>query len=187
VLEGIIADHGKDAKKWPQALQDLFDPTVPALSLAPPQAGRVKTHKNPNVHCHWAKDLCGEHADHSRVEGLKAVGWDFATTADVDMANEFVVKNRNGKGFSNEIRNGDLRLMKVPMMLWRQHEKAHLINSYQMTYPQAYGVTGKAMKAQDVAPGLRNEIITDPDELAAFESRFRPENTSVAKTPKLEE
>ena len=182
VLQQIREDHGKDPSKWPEELRDIFDTSIVARPLSAPLSGRIKIRKNTNFHYHYAKDVCGSTPNHERVEELRAIGWDYATTEDVEMFNDFSVKNRNKSGFSNEIRNGDMRLMKCPMTLWRQKRKAENVSAYQMAYPQAFGTTGMAMRAEDLAPGLKTEMVTG-QELNDFESHFRPDNTSRNPKP----
>jgi len=189
LLEQIYADHGRDWTKWPEELRDIFDPSIAATPIAPPSSGKIKTTKETGFHYHWAKDVCGSTPDHTRVEELRSVGWDYATTDDVVMYNEFTVKNRrNGKpdGFSNEIRNGDLRLMKVPMALWRAKRKAENTSAYQMAYPQVFGTTGKPMTAGELTPGLKTEMVTG-ENLPEFESRFKPENSATMIIPKVDD
>ncbi len=182
-MEGLIADHGRNFNEWNQELQDLFDPTISARQLNPPVSGTIKTRKNTSFHYHWAADKCGQNADHTRVEEMRAIGWDFADTNDVEMANDFTVRNRNNKtNYSNEIRNGDLRLMKIPMQRWREKRKSENVAAYQMAYPQAFGSTGKAMSTENLAPGLRSELVTDPAKLSDFESRFT--NAVTLEVPK---
>lgn len=184
VMESIITDHGKNFKEWNQELQDLFDPTISARQLNPPLSGTIKTRKNTAFHYHWAADKCGQNADHSRVEEMRAIGWDFADTNDVEMANDFTVRNRRKgepNGFSNEIRNGDLRLMKIPMQRWREKRKSENVAAYQMAYPQAFGATGKAMSTESLAPGLKNELVTGAG-LSDFENRFS--NSVTLEVPK---
>jgi len=186
MLQELRENLGPDVSKWPQELQDIFDTNIVARPMDAPHSLRIKAVKNFNFEYKWIKDICGSNPDHTRVESLRSVGWEFATTDDVEMANEFTVKNRkNGKedGFSNEIRNGDLRMMKLPMMLHRQKRKAENVAAYQMAYPQAYGTTGKAMRAEDLVPGLKTDMVTG-EELAGFEKHFRKDNTSVLTVPK---
>jgi len=185
VMEQIYDDHGKNYQNWNQELQDLFDPTISARQLNPPVASKIRVEKNKQFHYHMAKDVCGANPDHTRVEEMRAIGWDFATTDDVEMENDFTVKNRHKQtGFSNEIRNGDLRLMKIPLQRWREKRKAENVAAFQMAYPQAFAATGRPMSSADgIAPALRNKLITDAGELGDFESRFTNENTSVLKVP----
>src|SRR6266404_3040089 len=151
VMEQIYTDHGKDYSKWNQELQDLFDPTISARQLNPPVSGLIANRKNTSMHYHWAKDVCGGTPDHTRVEEMRSIGWEFANTDDVEMTNDFTVKNRDRKNFSNEIRNGDLRLMKIPVQRWREKRKAENVSAYQMAYPQAFGATGRPMRTEDLA------------------------------------
>jgi hypothetical protein len=185
VMEQIYEDHGKNFANWNQELQDLFDPTISARQLNPPLSGLIKNRKNTSMHYHWAKDVCGGTPDHTRVEEMRSIGWEFADTNDVDMANDFTVRNRRkGDQFSNEIRNGDLRLMKIDLKRWREKRKSENVSAYQMAYPQAFGATGRPMSSADgIAPGLRNTLVTNADQLKEFEGRFTPENTSVLKVP----
>jgi len=185
LLKELRENLGSDPNQWPQELQDIFDTNIVARPMDAPHSLRVKFFKNPNFAYKWIEDRSGLNPDHTRVESLRAVGWDFATTEDVEMANDFTVKNRkNGKpdGFSNEIRNGDLRMMKLPMLLHRQKRKAENVSAYQMAYPTAYSTTGRAMRAEDLVPGIKTEMVTGED-LPDFESHFRKDNTSVLKVP----
>jgi hypothetical protein len=187
LLNQLREELGPNPDQWPQELRDIFDTSIVARALNAPISGLIRTKKNTSMHYHWAKDLGGINANHERVEELRALGWEYATTEDVEMFNDFTVKNRrNNKpdGFSNEIRNGDLRMMKIPMVLWRQKRKFEVVSAFQMAYPQAYGVTGKPMSAENLVPGLKNYMITDAQDLTEFESHFRKDNTSVLKVPK---
>lgn len=186
LIQQLYEDFGKDTSKWPQELQDVFNPSIEARQMNPPMSGYIKTRKNTNFHYHWAKDVMGANPDHTRVEELRSVGWDYASTEDVVMANSFTVKNRKGgkdDGYSNEIRNGDLRLMKVPMVLWRSHHKSEVVRAYQMAYPQILGgPSGRPMTSEEFTPGLKSELLVGA-EIAATDSRFRAENTTEMRKP----
>jgi hypothetical protein len=136
LVQQLFEDHGRDTGQWNQELQDLVDASISAKQLNPPISGQIKLRKNRDFEYFWAKDVCGEKADHSRVEELRAVGFDFATTKDVDMATNDTVKGRDAKGFTNEIRSGDRRLLKVPMMIWRELRKAQNVRAINTAYPQ---------------------------------------------------
>ena len=186
VMEGIITDHGSDTRNWNQELQDLFDPSIAARQLNPPVSGHIALRKNTSMHYHWAADKCGQNADHSRVEEMRAIGWDFASTDDVEMANDFTVRNRRGgkpDGFSNEIRNGDLRLMKIPLQRWREKRKAENVAAFQMAYPQAYGATGVPMSSANLIPGMKSELVTG-EGLGAFERNFDQAKPAAMIMPK---
>lgn len=189
LMEQIYADFGKDPRQWPEELRDIFDASIDAKQLNAPKSSSIKIVKNTNYHYHMAKDVMGANPDHTRVEELRAEGWEFATTDDVVMYNAFTVKNRKGgkdNGFSNEIRNGDLRLMKLPLTLWRQHRKSENVRAYQMAYPQIFGgQTGRPMTSEEFTPGLKSELLTGQD-LAANEDRFRKENTDEMRKPQQE-
>jgi hypothetical protein len=148
----LLEDHGNNAASWPQELRDMMDSSITARSISPPISGKVETIFNSDYHYHWAEDRCGQTPFHERVEGLRYAGWEYATTDDVKMASEDTVLGRNekkeskdGKGFSNEIRSGDRRLMKLPMRKWREHRKAANVAAYQLAYPQPFGMDGKPM------------------------------------------
>lgn len=195
VIEQLYSDHGKDYRGWNQELQDLFDPTISARQMNPPLSGKIDVRKNTHFQYRWAKDVCGSNPDHTRVEELRAVGWEFADTNDVKMANDFTVRNRRkGDNFSNEIRNGDLRLMKIPMQRWREMRKSENVAAYQMAYPQAFGTTGRKMSTENIEnplqsmnvqyPELRNKLVTSPSDLADFENKFS--NPVTLQVPKGE-
>jgi hypothetical protein len=84
--------------------------------------------------------------------------------------------SKDGKGFSDEIRSGDRRMMKLPMEFWRPHRKAQLMAAFQLAYPQPFASTGKPMTAKDLVPGLSSEMLDD----AGFqEARRAPKQNSV--------
>lgn len=171
VMNQVFEDHGKDPNKWNLELQDIFDPSISARQLNPPMSGHINLRKNTGFQYFWAKDVCGQTPDHTRVESMRAVGWDFADTNDVEMANDFTVKNRDKKNrYSNEIRNGDLRLMKIPMLRWRESRKEANVAAFQMAYPQAFGKTGEVMTAQDLIPALKTHFVNQ-NQLQEFESK----------------
>jgi hypothetical protein len=207
ILKQLQEEMGPDVRNWPQELQDLVNPSIEARAVGYPQNGKIAKRLNTECEYFWAKDVCGQNPDHSRVEGLRYGGWDYATTDDVEMANEDVVKGRDankkskdGKGYSNEIRNGDLRLMKVPMRLWREIRKGHNIAALQTAYPQPYGTDGRPMTTASLTPGMhttmltpdqitenrRNAVVSDPAEdiMAVARGENARGNAAVAKIPK---
>lgn len=168
LMQQLVEDHGKNVNAWPEELRDLVDSSITARSISPPISGKVEKILNTDFHYHWAEDRCGATPFHDRVEGLRYAGWDYATTDDVKMCSEDTVCGRNekvmskdGKGFSNEIRSGDRRLMKVPMRKWRESRKAQLIAAYQLAYPQPFGRDGQPMTAGNLIPGFRTEMMDD--------------------------
>lgn len=175
LVEQLIEDHGRDISKWNDELRDLVDPTISARMLNPPLSGQIKLRKNRDFQYFWAKDVCGASPDHTRIEDLRSQGWDFATTDDVEMCSAETVKGRNGKGFSNEIRSGDRRLMKLPMDLWRAHRKSQLVLAYQYAYPQAMGNDGQPMTAKGLLPGLKTAVV-GPESLEEWQRRSVPDD-----------
>ena len=203
----LAEEHGSDTRHWNQELRDLFDVSIEARDIAPPLSGRVEKILNTDYHYHWAFDRCGSEPNHDRVESLKYAGWEFATTDDVQMCSEASVisrskdkKSKDGKGFSDELRSGDRRLMKLRMDLWRSDRKAKNLAAFNMTYPQTFmGVAnnregasdrsvvasaiGKVMTASDLIPGVSSRMM-DEREIEATEPTARAQNP---KTPKRED
>jgi hypothetical protein len=173
LMKHLYEEHGKDISRWPEDLRDLVNPKIEARSVSPPISGKVAEFINTDYHYHWAFDRDGQTPDHERVESMIYAGWEFANTDDVKMASEDAVKGRKerpGKpskdgrmGFSDEIRSGDRRLMKLPMRLWRENKKAQTIAAYQMAYPQPFGNDGQPMSAQGLIPGLKSEMMDESD------------------------
>jgi len=204
-MQQLVEEHGKNTNLWPSELQDLINPSIQARAVQAPQNGKIAKRLTSEFEFFWAKDVCGQVPDHSRVEGLRFDGWEFATTDDVKMANEFVVKGRNKSvkskdghpdGFSNEIRNGDLRLMKIPILNWREIRKSQNLAALQTAYPRAYDNVGGPMSTSNMTPGMKSSFV-DNDRVAEMErgrvfSNAAEElttgeikgNTSVAKIPK---
>jgi hypothetical protein len=157
LMEQLVEDHGRNTSLWPQELQDLVNPSIEARQMYTPLSGQIKERLNREYEYFWAKDICGANPNHERVGALRYAGWDFATTKDVKMANEFTVKGES------EIRNGDLVLMKIPMMKWKQMRKAQNMEAIQMAYPQAYGYDGQPMTAANLTPGMRTYMGSEAD------------------------
>jgi hypothetical protein len=188
LMKHLVEEHGKNTSLWPQELQDLINPSIEARSVSPPISGKVEKFINTNYHYHWAFDMCGQNPNHDRVESMRFAGWEFATTDDVQMCSESAVvgrkgdrKSKDGKlGFSDEIRSGDRRMMKLPMELWRQTKKAQNMAAYQMAYPQPFSeVTpgvGKPMTAESLVPGLKSEMM-EPEEISETRRKATPANS----------
>lgn len=185
VLENVVENNGNDPSKWNQELQDLFDTTIEAELVSTPISGKVDKFLNTDFHYHWAFDRADRH---ERVEELRFAGWDFATTNDVKMCAESSVHGRRkdkpskdgGDGFSDEIRSGDRRLMKLPMTIWRKHKKAQNMAAWQQTVPQAFGASGKPMEAAQLIPGLNSQLM-DPAAIAETRRTATPSNSVTAK------
>ena len=98
-----------------------------------------------------AFDRCGTDARHERVEQLRAAGWQYATTDDVEMFSADNVKQKN------EIRSGDRRLMKIPVGRWKEIRKAQNLAALEMINPrcQSSGPMGIAT----MTPGMRTDVV----------------------------
>jgi hypothetical protein len=184
-MENIVEQNGNDPSRWNQELRDLFDTTIEPELVSAPISGKVDKFLNPDYHYYWAFDRAERH---ERVEELRFAGWEFATTNDVKMCAESSVVSRNkekqskdgGEGFSDEIRSGDRRLMKLPMSIWRKHKKAQNMAAFQQTYPQAFGATGAPMDAASLIPGFKTELM-DPAAIDEARSRANKSNSVMAK------
>jgi hypothetical protein len=200
IQEQLVENHGRDTSKWPQELRDLLDPTIEAVAISAPISGKVAEFINTDYHYHWVEFVDGATPKHDRAQSLRYAGWEFATTDDVKMCSESAVMGRKGDkkskdgrmGFSDDIRSGDRRLMKLPMALWRKTKKAQNLAAFQMAYPTAFGGGGgidadgmpippKPMSAASLIPGLKSEML---DPAAIDDARRHPGNsvtTSVVK------
>jgi len=74
------------------------------------------------------------------------------------------VKGKDKDGFSNEIRSGDRRLMKIPVMRWKEMRKAQNLQAIQQTYPQGRGQDGTPMGLSNMTPGVRTYLSDEPIE-----------------------
>lgn len=147
-----------------EELQDLLNPSISARQMSPPISGTIKKRLNREYEYFWARDRNGQDPDHSRVEQLRGDGWEYATTKDVQMATEDTVKGKDKDGFSNEIRSGDRRLMKIPVMRWKEMRKAQNLQAIQQTYPQGRGQDGTPMGLSNMTPGVRTYLSDEPIE-----------------------
>jgi hypothetical protein len=158
VVKQVLATDGSGIppSQWSEELRDLFNPSISARPLHLPESGRIKTVKNKEFVYYLAFDRCGSDARHERVEQLRAAGWDYATTDDVEMFSADNVKQKN------EIRSGDRRLMKIPMQRWKEIRKAQNLAALDMINPrrQDRGPMGVA----NMTPGMATYAI-DGDEM----------------------
>jgi hypothetical protein len=158
VVKQVIADHGNVPSNWNDELQDLLSPSISARPLHLPESTRIKEKKNKEFHYHWAFDRCGSDPRHDRVERLRGAGWDYAGTADVEMCSSDTIKNKN------EIRIGDLRLMKIPLMRWREIRKAQNLAALEQISPRRAG--SGPMSLESMTPGM-NHYMGDDAEIRA--------------------
>jgi len=185
LMENIVEANGNDPSKWNQELRDLFDTTIEAELVSIPMSGKVDKFLNPDYHYYWAFDRAERH---ERVEELRFAGWEFANTNDVKMCAESSIVGRKkdkpsrdgGEGFSEEIRSGDRRLMKLPMSIWRKNKKAQLMAAFQQSYPQVYGNSGQPMDAASLIPGFKTEMM-DPAAIDETRRRANRTNSVMAK------
>jgi len=146
----------------------LFNPSISAKPLHVPLAGQILKRLNNEMEYFWAFDRNGQSPYHERVERLRSVGFDYATTDDVRMAVESTVQGKvkvktaegRDKDFSNEIRNGDLRLMKVAKRRWLEIRKSHQLQAIMMTHPQGkvMGEDRTIMGVRDLVPGVQTRL-----------------------------
>jgi hypothetical protein len=182
VMDNLVEQLGSNPSAWPEEFQDLVNPSIKANPVAPPMSGRVKTIHNSEYCFYWAgPDICGQSPKHERVEELRSGGWDYATTKDVAMYSEDCVRGRNKDGFSDEIRSGDRRFMKLPKHQWKEIRKAQNLAALQMAYPQALGEGSPMTSALN--NGTRTYLGSETD-IAELQARRNESNTSVLKVPK---
>ena len=156
VVKQILArpeDGGIDPRFWSDELRDLFNPSISARPLHLPESGRIKTVKNKEYMYFLAFDRCGSNARHERVEQLRAAGWEYATTDDVEMFSADNVKQKN------EIRSGDRRLMKIPMQRWREIRKAQNLAALDQINPRR--ANAGPMSVESMTPGMASYAADD--------------------------
>jgi len=146
VIKQITGPDGIPPSQWSEELRDLFNPSISARPLHLPESGRIKTIKNKEFQYFLAFDRCGSNARHERVEQLRAAGWEYATTDDVEMYSADNVKQKN------EIRSGDRRLMKIPMQRWREIRKAQNLAALDQINPRR--ANAGPMSVASMTPGM---------------------------------
>jgi hypothetical protein len=150
-----VLEEQPNRASWNPELEALFNPNIVARPLHLPISGQIKERKKRDVEFFWALDRCGDKPFHERVEQLKAVGFEPATTEDVIMWSQDNVKG------PNEIRSGDRLLMKVNKTVWLSVRKQQVIDALNMSYPTARAGDGKPMNAQNLVPGVKSEVVGD--------------------------
>ena len=148
---------------WNEELAALVNPSIRAEPLHAPLTGMIKKRLNNEFEYYWAYDKCGQNPNHERVEQLRAAGFDFASTSDVQMYSEDNIRGADKNGFSSEIRSGDRRLMKIRKERWHQIRKAQLMQAINMTTPRrlAYAEDRSMMSAASLVPGVRSETVDE--------------------------
>jgi hypothetical protein len=167
-----------------EELQDLLNPSSSARQLSPPLSGQIKKRLNRECEYYWARDRNGQDPDHSRVEQLRYMGFEYASTNDVEMCSQDTLKGRDSKGFTEEIRSGDRRLMKCPMRLWKEMRKAQNLQAIQQTYPQGRG-EGTPMGVGNTLPGVKTYISDETvEQIRGRANVGEGGNASVARVQK---
>lgn len=189
VLEGVLSEQPNRAN-WSEDLDILLDPNITARSIALPSVGAVVI-KNHDFKYHWCRLKMGPNADTSRYMQLKALGFQNATTEDVEVVNADIVEGKT------EIRSGDRILVKAPPEIYNGLKKQYMLDAIRQTSRAATG------QYQDVQPGMRmsqqDRVMRTGDfapteavnlatgertgnlDLASMMARSNPGNTSVAK------
>jgi hypothetical protein len=155
VIKQLLGPDGIHPSQWNEELQDLLSPSISARPLHVPESGRIKTVKNKEYHYFLARDRCGSNPNHERVEQLRAAGWDYATTDDVEMFSTENVKQKN------EIRSGDRRLMKIPVQRWKEIRKAQNLAALEQINPRR--PNSGPMSLASMTPGMEHYYASDAD------------------------
>lgn len=153
VVKQVMGPDGIHPSQWSDELQDLFNPSISARPLHLPESTRIKETKNKEFHYHWAFDRCGSNPNHDRVEKLRGAGWDYATTDDVVMCSKDTEKQKN------EIRIGDLRLMKLPLRRWREIRKSQNLAALEQINPRRPSTGPMGLGNMD--PNMRHYMADD--------------------------
>jgi hypothetical protein len=185
VVKQILGPDGIHPSQWSDELRDLFNPSISARPLHLPESGRIKTIKNKEYQYFLAFDRNGTDARHERVEALRAAGWDYATTDDVEMFSADNVRQKN------EIRSGDRRLMKISMQRWREIRKSQNLAALDQINPRR--ANAGPMSVASMTPGIASYAaddesiraharVSDPtEELRTGEIKG---NAAIARIPK---
>ena len=167
-----------------EELKDLLNPSITAQQLSPPLTGQIKKRLNRENEYYWARDRNGQDPDHSRVDELRYMGFEFASTKDVEMCSDDTIKGKDKDGFSNEIRSGDRRLMKVPLRLWKEMRKAQNLRAIQQTYPQGRG-DSTPMGVGNTLPGVNTRFSEETvEQIRSRANTGEGGNASVARVQK---
>lgn len=183
VLKQVYENFGSNQANWPEDLKALLSPSIIARPLHMPSMMAIKLRKNTDYEYFAARDKEGANPNHERVGQLRGMGFDYATTDDVEMENESSVKSKS------EIRSGDLVLMKVPRSIWYGIRKQQQLDAIRLT-KRADPARSVLMSTAHV-PGVRSELAGEQD-LASImahrvldnsaEGDFTSGNTTQVKT-----
>lgn len=154
-VRNITGPDGIHPSQRNEELDWLLSPSIKARPLHLPESGRIRTVKNREYVYFLAYDRCGTNPNHNRVESLRAAGWDYATTDDVEMF------SRADERQKNEIRSGDRRLMKIPIDRWKEIRKAQLLASINMIHPRGRGERSVMGSANSLPGQLPVAVVED--------------------------
>jgi hypothetical protein len=180
VIKQIREDQPRP-ELWNEELKDLLNPSIQARPLHIPLSGQIKKRLNGEYEYFWAFDRVGQNPYHERVEQLRAVGFEYATTKDVQMFSEENIKGEN------EIRSGDRRLMRCPKMRWREIRKDQNLRALAMSNPsgKVEGDGRGVMSAANLVPGMPTYLSEENvDQIRARANTGEGGNASVAKIRK---
>jgi len=152
-IKQLMGPDGIPPSAMNDELRDLMNASISARPLHLPESGRIKTIHNTEFVYFLAFDRCGSNARHERVEQLRAAGWQYATTRDVEMFSKDNVKNEN------EIRSGDRRLMKLPKQRWAEIRKAQNLAALEQINPRR--PNSGAMGLGNMTPGMPYSFADD--------------------------
>ena len=155
VVKQVFEDHGSDQSKWSEDLKALMSPSIVARPLHMPSMMRIKRRLNTDFEYFAARDREGTNPNHERVGELKSLGFDFATTDDVEMENSASVKSKS------EIRSGDLVLMKVPKQIWYGIRKQQQLDAIRLT--KRADPSRSVLMSSSHIPGVRTELAGEQD------------------------
>lgn len=163
VLDRIAEDHGRDPRYYNDELAALLNPSIHAEPLHTPLSGQIKKRLNSEVEFFWAFDRCGQNPNHERVEQLRGAGFEYATSDDVAMFSEAAYCGRNKDNFTNEIRSGDRRLMKVAKTRWLSIRKSQNLQAINMANPRGkVSEDGRnLMSIASTMPGVQTSTVGD--------------------------
>jgi hypothetical protein len=171
-----LAESSPHESKWSDDLKILLNPSVESKPLHLPMSGQIKLRKNKDFEYFWALDKGGDKPYHERVDQLRAVGFQYATTDDVEMMIQDTVKEKN------EIRNGDRRLMKVAKQRWAEIRKSQMMDAIRLTSPKEgwRDENRNVMRTENLTPGIRT-MLTDDAVVADLKNKSNESNTSTVK------
>jgi hypothetical protein len=173
VIKQLLGPDGIHPSQWNEELRDLLSPSISARPLHLPESGRIKTVKNKEYVYFLAFDRNGSDPRHERVEQLRAAGWDYATTDDVEMYSADNVKQKN------EIRSGDRRLMKIPMQRWKEIRKAQNLAALEQINPRR--PNAGPMGIGNMTPGMKHYLGDDEAIRASANVSDTPESRDAAR------